>query len=82
MAVQSEASGLRSSRELGDERDFVKTDFVLVVYFIPPFPPFLLDSLKIQISLSYRYKVSYLKCAMPSSCHLLFQYNGDNEDLL
>jgi len=37
MAVQSVASGLRSSRELGDDdRDFVKTGFVLVVYFIPP----------------------------------------------
>jgi hypothetical protein len=48
MTVQSEASGLRSSRELGDDdRDFVKTGFVLVVYFIPP-PPLLLDSLKIQ----------------------------------
>ena len=49
MAVQSEASGLRSSRELGDDMDSVETDFVLVVYFIPPPPPpFLLDSLKIR----------------------------------
>jgi len=47
MAVQSEASGLRSSRELGDDdMDSVKTGFVLVVYFILP-TPLLLDSLKI-----------------------------------
>jgi len=37
MAVQSEAIGLRSSRELGDDaKDFIKSYFVLVVYFIPP----------------------------------------------
>jgi hypothetical protein len=41
MAGQNEASGLRNSRELGDEaKDSVKTDFVLVVYFIPPSPHF------------------------------------------
>jgi hypothetical protein len=46
VAVHSDASGLRSSCELGDDKgDFVKTDFVLVVYFISP--PLLLDSLKI-----------------------------------
>ena len=37
MAVESEAIGLRNIRELGDDaKDFVKSDFVLVVYFIPP----------------------------------------------
>jgi len=37
MAVQSEASVLGSSCELGDKvNDFVKTDFVLVVFLIPP----------------------------------------------
>jgi len=37
MAVESEAIGLRSSRELGDDaKDFVKSDFVLVVYFNNP----------------------------------------------
>jgi len=37
MAVESEAIGLQSSRELGDDaKGFVKSDFVLVVYFIPP----------------------------------------------
>jgi hypothetical protein len=37
MAVQSETDGFRISRELGeDAKDFVKSDFVLVVYFIPP----------------------------------------------
>ena len=37
MAVESEAIGLRGSCELGDDaKDFVKSDFVLVVYFIPP----------------------------------------------
>jgi len=46
MAVESEAIGLRSSGELGDDaKDFVKNDFVLVVYFNPPSHP-LLDSLK------------------------------------
>jgi hypothetical protein len=48
MAVQSEAIGLRSNRELGDDaKDFVITDFVPVVYLISP-QPLLLDSLKIQ----------------------------------
>jgi hypothetical protein len=47
MAVESEAIGLRSSRELGDDaKYFVKTNFVLVVYFIPL--PLLLNSLKIR----------------------------------
>ena len=48
MAVQREAIGLGSSRELGDDaKHFVKNDFVLVVYFNPPLPlTFILDSLK------------------------------------
>jgi hypothetical protein len=46
MTVEIEAKGLRSNRELGDDaKDFVITDFVLVVYLIPP-QPFFLDSLK------------------------------------
>jgi hypothetical protein len=70
MAVQSEASGLRSNRELGDEaKDFVITDFVLVVYLIP-LQPFFLDSLKFKISPSYRFKVPYLKCLMPPLYYL------------
>ena len=78
MAIESEAIGLRSSRELGDDaKDFVKTDFVLVVYFIPP--PLLLDSQKFEISLSYPFKFPYLKCVMPSSCYLLFPYSGHYE---
>jgi len=79
MAVESEAIALRSSRELGDEaKDFVKTYFVLVVYFIPP--SLLSDSLKIRnLSLSYRCKAPYLKCVMPSSCYLLFPYSGHYE---
>jgi len=41
MAVESEAIGLRNIRELGDDaKDFVKSDFVLVVYFIPHPPSF------------------------------------------
>jgi hypothetical protein len=37
MAVESKAIGLQSSRELGDDaKNFIKTDFVLVVYFTPP----------------------------------------------
>ena len=40
MAVESEAIGLGSSRELGDDaKDFVKNGFVLVVYFNSPLPP-------------------------------------------
>ena len=47
MAVESEAIGLRSSRERGDDaKVFFKTDFALVVYFIPL--PLLLDSLKVR----------------------------------
>jgi len=42
MAVESEAIGLGNSRELGDDvKDFFKTGFMQVVYFInPPPPPF------------------------------------------
>jgi hypothetical protein len=43
MAVESEASFLRSSRGLGDDaKNYVKIDFVLVVYFSDGLLPFFL----------------------------------------
>ena len=43
---RSEVIGLRNIHELGDDaRDFVKTAFVLVLYFTPPL---FIDSLKTQ----------------------------------